>query len=136
MPALDPDFYGAIFVKGCPQGSYRFSCPSVSLFDLVARFSTSAIGYARVSSTDQNVAVKEDALRPAGCSVPSAQRREAARPSRGATSLRPFSISSMPAMCWEHIPHVRMRIANGRQYVTCNASILPAKVRDIGRSDA
>ena len=30
--------YGADFVKGVPQGSYSFSCPSVSLFDLAARF--------------------------------------------------------------------------------------------------
>ena len=30
--------YGADFVKGVPQGSYPFSCPSVSLFDLAARF--------------------------------------------------------------------------------------------------
>src|SRR5262249_4540475 len=30
--------YGAIFVKGVPQGSYPFSRPSVSLFDLKARF--------------------------------------------------------------------------------------------------
>jgi hypothetical protein len=27
-------FYGAFFVKGVPQGSYPFSRPSVSLFDL------------------------------------------------------------------------------------------------------
>jgi len=31
-------FYRADFVKGVPQGSYPFSHPSVSLFDLVARF--------------------------------------------------------------------------------------------------
>jgi hypothetical protein len=30
--------YGAIFVKGVPQGSYPFSDTSVSLFDLSARF--------------------------------------------------------------------------------------------------
>src|SRR5215813_3791258 len=30
--------YGAIFVKGVPQGSYPFSRPSVSLFDLGSRF--------------------------------------------------------------------------------------------------
>src|SRR5262245_51089130 len=29
-------FYGADFVKGVPQGSYPFSHPSVSLFDLAA----------------------------------------------------------------------------------------------------
>ena len=31
-------FYGADFVKGVPQGSYPFSHPSVSLFDLGSRF--------------------------------------------------------------------------------------------------
>ena len=35
---LDRCFYGADFVKGVRQGSYPFSHPSVSLFDLVARF--------------------------------------------------------------------------------------------------
>ena len=30
--------YGADFVKGVPEGSYPFSRPSVSLFDLAARF--------------------------------------------------------------------------------------------------
>jgi hypothetical protein len=30
--------YGEIFVKGVPQGSYPFSFPSVSLFDLIAPF--------------------------------------------------------------------------------------------------
>src|SRR5215813_11655840 len=37
-PFAQVRLYGADFVKGVPQGSYPFSCPSVSLFDLAARF--------------------------------------------------------------------------------------------------
>lgn len=36
--------YGAIFVKGVPRGSYPFSCPSVSLFDLGEPVSSSRPG--------------------------------------------------------------------------------------------
>src|SRR4029450_12713580 len=38
FPNLVRCFYGADFVKGVPQGSYPFSHPSVSLFDLASRF--------------------------------------------------------------------------------------------------
>jgi len=37
-PRRHVSLYGADFVKGVPQGSYSFSRPSVSLFDLAARF--------------------------------------------------------------------------------------------------
>jgi len=47
----DPGLYGAFLVKGVPQGSYPFSCTSVSLFDRAAvsssRPTTSGVAGAR-----------------------------------------------------------------------------------------
>src|SRR5215510_4112445 len=38
LPLHDPGLYGAFLVKGVPQGSYPFSCTSVSWFDRASRF--------------------------------------------------------------------------------------------------
>jgi DNA invertase Pin-like site-specific DNA recombinase len=50
------------------------------------------IGYARVSTTDQDFSIQETALRAAGCEVIRAEKRSGTR-TAGREQLRPYSTS-------------------------------------------
>ena len=57
------------------------------------------IGYARVSTTDQNLELQENALRAAGCDLIRAEKRSGTTTAGREELRRPFWPSSAPVTC-------------------------------------